>query len=645
MREELRYHLCGQILENPKTGKRFYVKELLYEGGMAYIYGAVDMDLQTEVVVKANRYGWLEGDLSEAEVRERVWQRRRCANWEFHLLTSIHNNLSSAVPQLIDYLELDSRHPWIVSRGDRELLRGETYLVLERLTGLNLNELCLPLSVERGLRIGLSLSLFLELIHRQGYIYSSLIPENIILGEDGQNVSILDFDSVIPLDRSLRIGGGEGGWSWGLEGRKRAFLPSEGWEDIRVDVYSLGAILYYLLTGLHPGEVGFRFDRREFRALPEGVQSLVRRCLAPLVHRYSTAEEVSIQLRQLLGAEVSSVCCRDSSFSLFPIPPRTFLGQGRYRVLKGLSTGGQGRVYIAQNVHTKSKVLIKTPYLDRGYWSELGITQREALVEEGYELLHLERDMLCKFHTISSMVPQPLDFFEDRSYELWLWEDLPSLAERAPYLVLEFMQGYTLDRVSGLSVRESLWIVDRLCHILGCFHRNGYIYQDLKLANIIVDERVQNVYLIDMASLCPLDPVRGVPREDSVSCGVYTPGYRAPEWLEGVEFCDHRVDIYSLGATLWALLSGEDPSDYFRDWEKVISLRYRRGEIGRRTYDRCVGEAESPRLPLEKLRLSSRERELGVEGIVVRSLARSPQERYGTMEEMREEIRRVLERL
>lgn len=627
----LRDHLLEKILTNPKTGKVYQVTHLLYEGSMAYLYQATDRNLETKVVVKALKYNHQE--VEGESIGEMIQRRRKDSHWEHKLLLSIHDALSSAVPQVIDYVQTNSYNPWIQAQA-KEWLPEEPYLIMEKLSGKNLAEQSLPLSWEKALDIGHSLSLFFDLIHRQGYVHQSLTPENIILGEDGMNVSIIDFDSVSPLGSSQEI-------PLNLPPQKKGFLPPEEHFDTRCDLYSLGALLYYLLTGRRPGLEPLDFTASSFTSQPPKVQELVQKCLAPLVSRFATAIQVAQRIEELLGIRKIPVHDYVESPKSFPIRKGTSLNQGAYRVIGGLSSGGQGRIYIAENISMGNRVLIKTPY----YGSILGeISEEERLlvVKESHDILEFEKEMLGKFHSESSMVPQPLDFFYDKSYEMPLEIYLPSFTRHVPYLVLEYIQGNTLDRVQKLSGREAFQIGDRLCHIIGCFHEKNYIYQDLKLANIIIDERGQNIYLIDLGSLCLLDEKTGHPDEDMITYGTYTPGYRAPEWIDGPEACDRRSDIYTIGATLWALLSGESPASYFQEWEKILNSRRQAGRIGEITFDHCLYEAESPHLPSQDLQLDPQDEKAGVIQVVRKALEREPSNRYQTVEEVRADIQKVL---
>ena len=619
--------LIGKVLKNRQTGKRYKILDLFYEGSMARIYLARDLRIGTDVIVKAIKYTGTDPEVT-------IPKRRKEALWEAKLLMKIHDALSSAVPQVIDVLLAPSQDEWVQSLGGK-WREGEPYLILEKISGKNLAELDLPLPLEGALTITLNIALFLHLLHRTGYVYQSLTPENVILGEDGWNVTMLDLDSAAPIHPHRTP-------SIELTEWKKQFLPPRLSSHPSLDIYSLGALLHYLLTGAPPSGT----DTSLFQSLPLKVRELIQKCLAPEKARFTSAEMVAFHIEHLLRIRKIPILLsfQEKKEKPFPIPKGTLLNQGTYKILEGLSTGGQGRVYIAENTLLGCKVLIKTPFYPRDLCS-LSPKEQETWVKETHEILQMEKDMLAHFHTLSSIVPQPLDFFWDTSYESTDHLSLSLPLEKAPYLVIEYIQGTTLDVVAKLSVEEAFRIGDRLCHILSLFHKEHYIYQDLKLSNIMIDERGQNIYLIDLGSLCKTDPKTGHPLPQFVTYGTYTPGYRAPEWAKGAKYCDYRSDIYTIGATLWALISGKSPADYFKKWEEYLFQQKAKGDIGTKTFREKLIEAESPRLPLEDLKLTEREKKAGAEEVIAKALALHPKDRYSSAEEMREDIQRVLAKL
>jgi hypothetical protein len=140
-------------------------------------------------------------------------------------------------------------HPNIVTVLDVGRSDQGVYLVQEYLTGQPLSRrletVALPL--REALHIGVELARGLAHAHAHGVVHRDLKPENVQLCEDGQ-VKLLDLGMAAALGRRK------------LEGGTPAFMAPEqadgAPEDERTDVYALGVLLYRMLTGVAPVEVG-----------------------------------------------------------------------------------------------------------------------------------------------------------------------------------------------------------------------------------------------------------------------------------------------------------------------------------------------------------------------------------------------------
>src|SRR6266481_5556737 len=107
-------------------------------------------------------------------------------------------------------------------------------------------------------------------------------------------------------------------------------------------------------------------------------------------------------------------------------------------------------------------------------------------------------------------------------------------------------------RVDEVSVSE--WGI-QIADVLHYLHTRTQqiIYRDLKPANVMIDSNTNRVMLIDFGI------ARWVNRQEKGVTAVGTMGYAPPELFSGQ--ADPRVDIYSLGATMFHLLTGSDPQD------------------------------------------------------------------------------------
>ncbi|HEY2383726.1 MAG TPA: protein kinase [Terriglobia bacterium] len=136
---------------------------------------------------------------------------------------------------------------------------------------------------------------------------------------------------------------------------------------------------------------------------------------------------------------------------------------------------------------------------------------------------------------------------------------IPVEQKSRPYIVMEFVKGQTLERlmqtVGILPIADTLKIASRLCGALDYMHHHGVIHRDMKPSNVM---------LCDDGSLRIMD--FGIAKTEAMrritfggfSPTMGTPDYMAPEQIKGKRG-DQRTDIYSLGAILYEMLTGQVP--------------------------------------------------------------------------------------
>jgi eukaryotic-like serine/threonine-protein kinase len=127
-----------------------------------------------------------------------------------------------------------------------------------------------------------------------------------------------------------------------------------------------------------------------------------------------------------------------------------------------------------------------------------------------------------------------------------------------PYLVMSFVPGRSLqeriDREGPLQVKEILRIGMQAASGLAAAHTQGLVHRDVKPANILLENGVERVRLTDFGLARAVDDASLT--QSGVVAG--TPQYMAPEQARG-EAIDHRVDLFSLGSTLYAMCTGHAP--------------------------------------------------------------------------------------
>lgn len=150
-------------------------------------------------------------------------------------------------------------------------------------------------------------------------------------------------------------------------------------------------------------------------------------------------------------------------------------------------------------------------------------------------------------------------------------------AEGRPYLSMKLVEGETLgrriqrlgrERLTPENLRANLQILSRVCDAVAYAHSRGVIHRDIKPTNIMVGA-FSKVYLMDWGTVRLLPdraPPELIPEGGQAALGyvrgeiIGTPQYMSPEQANGrTEETDERSDVFSLGATLYAILAGRPP--------------------------------------------------------------------------------------
>src|SRR6266702_44700 len=216
-------------------------------------------------------------------------------------------------------------------------------------------------------------------------------------------------------------------------------------------------------------------------------------------------------------------------------PSQELLLKERYRILVPVGQGGFGAVYKVEDTYDANRLLaLKEINLS-------ALTAQEVI--EATAAFNREVRLLSDL-TFPNL-PRIYDHFTDREH----W-----------YLVTDFIEGETLEqylnrkRSGRLPLKEVLDIGIQLCRVLDYLHTRepSIIYRDLKPANVMRTS-IGHLYLIDFGIARHFKP--GQPK-DTVPLG--SPGYAAPEQY-GRAQTTPRADIYSLGALLHQLLTGDNP--------------------------------------------------------------------------------------
>lgn len=225
-----------------------------------------------------------------------------------------------------------------------------------------------------------------------------------------------------------------------------------------------------------------------------------------------------------------------------PIPPDGAVLGGIYRVVQPLGRGAMGVILLARDEHLQRPVAIKLLRPD-----QMGdLAMQDRLLEEARAMARVRHPNVVQIHAFGE-------------YQGALETGEPAAA---PYFVMEYVQGATLDvhaRYRGgppLEIDEALSILDQVCQGVSAIHAAGIAHRDLKPSNILVSAG-QRVYVADLglAREVGMDPT-----QDLSYSG--TPAYIAPE-VALRRKVDRallpRCDVYAIGIIAYWLLSGRLP--------------------------------------------------------------------------------------
>ncbi len=200
-----------------------------------------------------------------------------------------------------------------------------------------------------------------------------------------------------------------------------------------------------------------------------------------------------------------------------------------YRIVEKLGEGGMGTVYLAEDIMLERKVALKilNPLLTK----ESHFTDRfrhEAKIQAS--LIHPNIVSLYNY------------FREGDNY----------------CMVMEYAQGVTLKHlISGtgpMPEQRAIWILNQLLEAVGFAHKKGIIHRDIKPSNILITKD-DDVKILDFG-IAKILQDKGLTKTGTKMGTVY---YMSPEQIKAVKDIDHRTDIYSLGITLYEMLSGRVP--------------------------------------------------------------------------------------
>jgi predicted Ser/Thr protein kinase len=271
---------------------------------------------------------------------------------------------------------------------------------------------------------------------------------------------------------------------------------------------------------------------------------------------------------------------------------------GRYEILEELGRGAMGTVYRAKDPAMDRVVALKT-IIAVALASDQGNEFRERFYREARAAGGLAH-------------PGIVPMFDVGEHE------------GVPFLVMEFISGRTLaDAVKKgerLSLDRACEIGQRVAEALGYAHQHGVVHRDIKPANILLTSR--ETYGIERPKIADFGVAKLAEGRNTITGQILgTPAFMPPEQFTGGPI-DGRADIFSLGVVLYWMATGEQAFP----GESITAVSYKVVHT-----EPVPPRKLNPWLPV------------ALENVILKCLAKSPDDRYQTAEELAQDLAKIRE--
>jgi serine/threonine-protein kinase len=258
----------------------------------------------------------------------------------------------------------------------------------------------------------------------------------------------------------------------------------------------------------------------------------------------------------------------------------------RFRLINKIGEGGMGEVWVAEDLRLNRRVALK-------FLARLSTNDLERFMREGKLAAKLNHPHIVRVH------------------------DMGVLNGRY-YICMDYINGTPLEGRS-LGTRRALEVISEIAGAVQYAHEHGVVHRDIKPENILMDEHGR-VYLTDFGLAKGVESSNLSTSRTGAVLG--TPAYMSPEAARGtMKEVGPLSDVYSLGATLYDLLSGQEP---FHD-ETFIQMLSKITSV-------------DP-TPLRKVNPKIAE---DIETIVSKAMSKEPERRYASAGDLAADIKRFL---
>ncbi len=275
-------------------------------------------------------------------------------------------------------------------------------------------------------------------------------------------------------------------------------------------------------------------------------------------------------------------------------PAKPGLAVGPFQLLRELGRGGMGVVWLAERVDQTVQQQVAIKLLPPHRWDQLSLTR---FGQERKLVASLDHPGIARL----------LDAGELHG-DGWI--------EGQPYFAMEYVAGKPITQFvidSQLTIRERVTLFLQVLAALDYAHRNLVVHRDLKPANILVTA-AGITKLIDFGIAKFLSDAN----ETATAQRFFSPNYAAPEQLLGKQQ-GVSIDVYQIGAVLYELLAGKAPFDFSQ-----------------------ATPAEIEQSILHRVPKTPNPEQADLSAIALKALRKAANERYASIAELAEDLRRYL---
>lgn len=477
--EDAQKRLMILVEKTPKTHLRYEGEEVIYEGILGKWLKTKDKVLNIEILVfKLNQ-----NIFREEELKETIYNLKKA-------LSLSHSNI-------LTLKDIDSSFMDIT-------------LIFESFKGLPLilgNE-------QKRFSVFLAIDIIRQILealyesHQSGFLHKQLLPEFVLFNEE-RKVKVsgfgLSYPSKLPASE-----------------RKRYFLYLA--PEVRrgstltpsADLYSVGALLYFLLFKEEPPIEGFEGIKKEnlekLKEMPPQVEKFLKGLFSSsLVERFKDVSEALQELKPLEFLEGAIIA-------------------QRYEIIKLLGKGGMGEVYKVKDLDLNEIVAMKMMRVTSGM-SENARARFLREIKITRKLTHPNIIKVFDYGTHKDITFVTMEYIEGPSLYAWVKENV--------------------DKNIPISVKIS--ILKKIAKGLENAHFMGIIHRDLKPQNILLTKELEPK-IVDFG-IAYIEEGEDLTQEGKF---VGSPKYVSPEQIMGLPL-NAKSDIYSFGLLAYFVISGIEP--------------------------------------------------------------------------------------